>query len=77
MARATGTQAAAIRRRIKHEKRIADLINPLDRLAKTWQWVHAEAKRVPHLLDDVTSRIHQIGADLNDLEAQPGKEAEK
>lgn len=74
MARATGAQAAAIRRRIKHERRIADKVNPLDRLRLTMAWLLAEANRVPHLLDQVTGRVHQTAADLNDLEAQPGKE---
>jgi len=72
MARATGTRAAAIRRRTKHEKRITEQVNPLDRLTKTWAWVHAEARRHPHLLDHTIGRLHAIGADLNDIEARPG-----
>lgn len=71
MARATGTQAAAIRRRAKHEQRINEQVNPLDRFTKTWAWVHAEARRHPHLLDQTISRLHTIGADLNDIEANP------
>ncbi|MET0416626.1 MAG: hypothetical protein ABW022_11465 [Actinoplanes sp.] len=74
MARATGTQAAAIRRRTKHQKRINEQGNPLDRLAMTWAWLRAEAQRHPQLLDTTTQRLHEIGADLNDLEANPGKE---
>jgi hypothetical protein len=74
MARATGTRAAAIRRRTKHEKRIAEQSNPLQALAQTWAWVFAEAKRVPHLLHDLTDKVHALGVDLNDLEAQPVKE---
>lgn len=75
MARPTGMQAAAIRRRAKHERRINEQINPLDRLAMTWAWLRAEAGRHPHLLDQTTSRLHQLSADLNNLEANPGKES--
>lgn len=71
MARATGTQAAAVRRRTKHEQRINEQVNPLDRLTKTWAWVHAEARRHPHLLEQTINRLYTIGADLNNLEAQP------
>lgn len=71
MARATGTQAAAIRRRTKHEQRITEQVNPLDRLAKTWAWVHAEARRHPHLLDHTIHQLHTIAANLNNIEAQP------
>jgi len=75
MARATGTQAAAIRRQTKHEKRITEEINPLGRLALTWAWVHAEARRHPHLLEQTIRELHAIGVRLNDLEANPpGKE---
>jgi hypothetical protein len=74
MARATGTQAAAIRRRTKHEKRIAEQGNPLQALAQTWAWVFAEAKRVPHLLPDLTDRVHALAVTLNDCEARPVKE---
>lgn len=77
MARATGTQAAAKRRRAKHEKRIAEQTNPLQALAQTWAWVFAEAKRVPHLLDNLTRSVHTLGVELNDLEANPAKEAQK
>ncbi|MGK5682471.1 hypothetical protein [Actinoplanes sp. URMC 104] len=77
MARATGTRAAAIRRRTKHEQRINEHPHPLDRLTKTWAWVHAEARRHPHLLDQTIRRLHQLGADLNDLEANPGRETPK
>lgn len=74
MARATGTRAAAIRRRTKHEQRINEQTNPLRRLAKAWEWVHAEAKRHPHRIADLTNTVHALGVDLNDLEANPGKE---
>jgi hypothetical protein len=77
MARATGTQAAAIRRRTKHEKRIAEQANPLQKLAQTWAWVFAEAKRHPHQLNDLTSSVHALGVGLNDLEANPETEAPK
>lgn len=77
MARATGMKAAAIRRRTKHERRIAEQINPLGRLAHAWAWVYAEARRHPHLLDQVTVQIHAIGADLNNLEANPTTEEVK
>ncbi len=77
MARATGTRAAAIRRRAKHEKRIAGQTNPLQALAQTWAWVLAEAKRVPHLLPALTAKVHVLGVDLNDLEANPGKEEDR
>ncbi len=77
MARATGTRAAAIRRRTKHEKRINEQINPLDRLNLTWAWLRAEAQRHPHLLEQTTTRLHQIGAGLNDLEANPREETPK
>lgn len=77
MARATGAQAAAVRRRIKHERRIAELVNPLDKLAATWAWVYAEARRAPHLLHDVINKVHAIGVDLNDREANPSKETVK
>jgi len=75
MARATGVQAAAIRRRTKHEKRINEKVNPLDQLTVTWAWVHAEARRHPHLLDQTIQQLHAIAVDLNNREAQPaGKE---
>jgi hypothetical protein len=77
MARATGTRAAAIRRRTKHEKRINEQANPLAALAQAWAWVFAEAKRAPHLLDDLTGKVHALGVELNDLEANPEKEAPK
>jgi hypothetical protein len=76
MARATGAQAAAVRRRIKHERRIDEQINPLNRLERTWAALRAEAGRHPHLLEPTTARLHQIAVELNDLEANPaGKEA--
>jgi hypothetical protein len=76
MARATGVQAAAIRRRIKHERRIDEQVNPLTRLVLTLAMVRAEAGRHPHLLEPTTARLHQIAVELNDLEANPaGKEA--
>lgn len=77
MARTTGAEAAAKRRRIKHERRIADQANPLDRLGLTWSWLYAEARRVPHLLDATLERLHLIAADLNDHEANPTKGADQ
>jgi hypothetical protein len=75
MARATGVQAAAKRRRIKHERRIAEQINPLDQLGHAWSWLRSEALRVPHLLDDTVARVRAIAADLNDHESDPQKGA--
>ena len=76
MARATGTRAAAIRRRRKHEQRINEQSNPLDRARLTWAWIFAEMRRHPHLLHQVTDRLHAIGCDLNNLEAQPDTEGQ-
>ncbi len=66
MPRTSTTQAAFARRRRKHEDRIAAEQNPLRRLAQTWAWVYAEARRVPHLLHEVQQRVHQIGVDLSE-----------
>jgi hypothetical protein len=75
MARATGTQAAAKRRRIKHERRIDEQANPLDQLGQAWAWLRSEARRFPHLLDDTITRVRAIAADLNDHESEPQKGA--
>lgn len=74
MARGTGLQAAARRRRIKHEQRINDRVNPLEQLALTWSWLYAEARRHPHLLHTTRQRMHAIAADLNDCEAKEGEQ---
>jgi hypothetical protein len=71
MARETGTRASARRRRTKHEQRIDERTNPLERLSQTWSWLYAEARRAPHLLDDTLGRVHQIAAELNNHEANP------
>lgn len=77
MARLTGTEAAAKRRRIKHERRINERINPLDQLGLIWSWLSAEARRHPHRIRDTNTRLWQIAADLNDHEANPQKGADQ
>ena len=74
MPRQTGTKAAAVRRRTKHEHRINNEINPLRRLELTWSWVHAEARRHPHRLNDLQTTVHALGVDLNNVEATPDTE---
>lgn len=66
MPRTTSTLAATQRRRRKHEERIAAQDNPLAALAWTWAWVYAEAKRMPHLLHEITEKVHAIGVDLSE-----------
>jgi hypothetical protein len=77
MARATGTKAAATRRRSKHEQRIGEQHDPWRALAQTWAWVYAEIKRHPRHLNDLQIKVHALGAALNDLEANPGKEPDR
>ncbi len=66
MSRTSTTRAAVLRRRRKHELRIAAEENPLRKLAQTWAWVYAEARRVPHQRDELRERVHQIGVDLTE-----------
>lgn len=73
MARLSGKAAAAARRRRKHEQRIDEQTNPLDRLGYAWSWLAAEARNTPHLIDTAITRLRGIAADLNADQIGPEK----
>jgi hypothetical protein len=66
MTRPTGPNAAAKRRRVKHERRIADLTNPLDQLSAVCSWLRSEAIKRPHLISNTITRVQAIAEDLNE-----------
>jgi hypothetical protein len=66
MTRTSTPDAAAKRRRVKHERRIAEQINPLDQLAQLCSWLRSEAIKAPHRLQEVIDRVQKIAVDLNE-----------
>lgn len=66
MTRTSGPDAAARRRRVKHERRIAEQPNPLEQLAQACSWLRSEAIKAPHLIHDTVTRVQQIAVNLNE-----------